>query len=844
MLHLECEPICVELEDQRDRKEIPICDEQCPSVELSAKETDACGDAVQLQMAPSTKLVEATESTNLDLNFDSKPPKAIIQRYNQPYLFEQFNLSRIKIKKKKSFTEVYHSDDEYSSGSYLRRKYDPLGSTKSRRCRRSRSVENSLVKSHYETCHKNKQSLVIGEKLQSGLIDKDSLIGDGDQPRGSLANSETSGIDCCTKISNDERQNEERSGDDRTDSANESSRTSSKLKLPIASPKCYTLPMRRFLFQKITKEHRQSRGQEDQNGKLNLLVQRRLNKSIRKDELNELRMKLKRQQSLLNKDYESEEGIVRDLINHNGQEGEQEESYQENEPNDVQEEVVEESLEMYRLENDEDENRLNEDECSLNNQSIDQPNDYPTEGQLVEDDLLDGQLMDDHFISDPMENGLLDGQHQSMEDRLIGDLMQESDYRIDQIIWTGSNEPDHLGETVEPSEQADYVLKVKRHRHRLERLAEDKLIGHRIGRRSLKNRIDRECQTDEECNQPDEDYRPDEEDYQIDKKYQAAQQISTDNIDRTYLDENLVADYLQQSNMIATERDAQEICEGFYLNSQCDSHCNLNCGSTGNSHPYLHLFSPSNSGCPSSSYQNSYQNSYPNSFQNSYQNSYQNSCQNSYPNSYQNSSQNLSCHANCLARCPANNQQNVHGQSLHHHSKSVNSDEHLDGQHYAEDGGPPRQIDDLDAEIEFFTVSTKRQSELNQNAFNQLMNKTVTVYEHQICNSRNNSRDNRQNNAKQPFDRPAHQGFPPFPSTDHPNPHSSRSDSRTNTREANLRMLTDGKHRTGHRMRTSADKNHTKNQLHLARPPVNLPTNGYLTDRSRAANLDGPPVLW
>ena len=107
------------------------------------------------------------------------------------------------------------------------------------------------------------------------------------------------------------------------------------------------------------------------------------------------------------------------------------------------------------------------------------------------------------------------------------------------------------------------------------------------------------------------------------------------------------------------------------------------------------------------------------------------------------------------------------------------------------------------------------------------MNKTVTVYEHQICNSRNSharqsggdvDRTANRRSVERNSDRTADRV-----SSDPP---SSR------TRDANL--SSDSRHRTGHRMKTAADKS----QLHASRPPINWPTNGDSVGQTPSRNAE------
>lgn len=231
----------------------------------------------------------------------TKPPKPtlIIQRYSKPYLFEQFNLSRIKIKKKKSFTEVYYSDDEYSSGNYLKRRLNRIDQH-CRSTRHSRSVENNLIKSDYEV----KDDKLITQTSANCLMDN------GDQTNVFTNNRqsdhkpvESIKVDQSTRRAaaseKDETNEEFNSINSELNSSPGESRSnnlnSSRSSLP--SPRYYTLPMHRFLFQKITREStRKPANFLEQN-----IFANKGKSAKEENELNELKIKLRHQQALLNR---------------------------------------------------------------------------------------------------------------------------------------------------------------------------------------------------------------------------------------------------------------------------------------------------------------------------------------------------------------------------------------------------------------------------------------------------------------------------------------------------------------------------------------------------------------
>lgn len=247
----------------------------------------------------------------------SSKPKLIIQRYSKPYLFEQFNLTRIKIKKKKSFTEVYHSDDEYSSNNYLKRKLNQLDQL--RNSRHSRSVETNIVKSDYEMkddklMNQNKSNCLISSRIvgkKFDLISNSSRVSSRDGfikteltdskiMKDVFGDLKTEKIDKNFETINDASIDEQNSTNSQTNSLansmNNGLELNSSRSSSLPSPRCYTLPMRRFLFQKISKESRpriRSKNRNEQN------VSKKTKSIKETDKLNELKIKLRQQQSLL-----------------------------------------------------------------------------------------------------------------------------------------------------------------------------------------------------------------------------------------------------------------------------------------------------------------------------------------------------------------------------------------------------------------------------------------------------------------------------------------------------------------------------------------------------------------
>lgn len=238
-----------------------------------------------------------------NLNDKTLYKQTIIERYsNKPYLYQQFNLKRIKIRKKTKLTEVYHSDDEYSSGIYLKRKLNHLKNQS--RILHSRSVENNLkIKdlnpSKIVDKHNSQESQKNAKANESLSIDKEeeNLIND-------LINDDNELVEIDNEIVvNDaddevdlELDNNDYNDQYRFDSTDNHDNFESDKPLKSNLPTKYKLPANNFSFQELSKEQKQSQIDKlEKDRKLNLLLQKKLSNSIRDDELNELKIRLREQ---------------------------------------------------------------------------------------------------------------------------------------------------------------------------------------------------------------------------------------------------------------------------------------------------------------------------------------------------------------------------------------------------------------------------------------------------------------------------------------------------------------------------------------------------------------------